>query len=764
MMRRLNRREVVVHPVSASTNPRLIQVLRRPSLGLALLAAFLVPVVPLQAQWKTETYSLIAGWNAIWLPLDPAVANIDSALSSRPEIIEVWRWNPPSGPQFVTDPSTPVQSDPAWSVWRRGAPGQSTLFAFTPNAPYLIRVADGSTASTLSLQGRPVVPNYKWSTTGVNFVGFPTTSPGPTFSQFLAPSAALADTTNVLKYVGGPLVSSGTSDPNYISGGSTIPNSARNPQLVNLPTERVARGVAYWVQATKYSDYYGPISVGLTDQRGLNFGRTGLVLKLNLRNKTAAQSVTVSLSLLASDAPPSVTAGTALMGTDSATAGMVVGINPDINNSLVFATPPTVTISTPSAGTRATATATLSSGGTISGFVITNRGAGYGATTPTVTVTPTISGNVPLKVRGGLNSSGTDFDYSSLTVGSAAQTVTLPAGQSADVVIVVDRVAMGGTPGQLFAGLLRVTDSLGQTSFDLPVSAVASDLNGLWSGVAVVSDVSQISGSQQVVPTMAAATATISSGRVTGLIFTNPGSHYITSPKVTITGGGGAGATATVVAGADGYLQQLTVTNQGSGYTSAPTVTFDAPTGRPGKVAASMSVPLLLHRDASGVSRLVQQVFVASQTSSVLLASAENLLPSGVKPTGRMSVVSLPAGTIRTASSGSIGRSGSVVFEVLLDYNSDSNPFVHRFHPDHDNLDARFETALPVGRESLTVKRTVTFQFVSSVAGISDPAWGSTMLGGTYTEVVEGLRSVPITISGNFLINRVSDTASLLIP
>ena len=105
-----------------------------------------------------------------------------------------------------------------------------------------------------------------------------------------------------------------------------------------------------------------------------------------------------------------------------------------------------------------------------------------------------------------------------------------------------------------------------------------------------------------------------------------------------------------------------------------------------------------------------------------------------------------------------------MVFEVLLDYNSDSNPFVHRFHPDHDNLDARFETALPVGRESLTVKRTVTFQFVSSVAGISDPAWGSTMLGGTYTEVVEGLRSVPITISGNFLINRVSDTASLLIP
>ena len=164
----------------------------RPGLAFGLALVFLGQTASLNAQWRTESYSLITGWNAVWLSLDPAVANIDAALASRPEIIEVWRWNPPSGPQFVTDPSTPVQTDPAWTVWRRGAPGQSTLFSFTPNSAYLIRVADGSTAFTLSLQGRPVIPNYRWSTTGVNFVGFPTASPGPTFAQFLAPSAALA--------------------------------------------------------------------------------------------------------------------------------------------------------------------------------------------------------------------------------------------------------------------------------------------------------------------------------------------------------------------------------------------------------------------------------------------------------------------------------------------------------------------------------------------------------------------------------------------
>jgi hypothetical protein len=396
--------------------------------------------------------------------------------------------------------------------------------------------------------------------------------------------------------------------------------------------------------------------------------------------------------------------------------------------------------------------------------VITNRGAGYGATTPTVTVTPTISGNVPLKVRGGLNSSGTDFDYSSLTVGSAAQTVSLPAGQSADVVIVVDRVAMGGTPGQLFAGLLRVTDSLGQTSFDLPVSAVASDLNGLWSGVAVVSDVSQIEGGTAVVPVQATASAVVSGGKVTELFLNKSGTFYTSAPTVTISGGGGTGATATVIALPNGRLQQLTITNGGSGYTSPPTVTIPPPTGRPGQVPAPFSIPLLLHRDSTGLSRVIQQVFIATPSTGGTLATAERLFPSGVKPNGRMSVASLPTETVRTATSGSLGKSGSVAFEVLLDFDSDSNPFVHRFHPDHDNLDARFEAKLTAGRESLTVKRTITLEFMQSVPGVTDPAWGSTMLGGTYKEVIEGLRSTPITVTGSFILNRVSEIASILTP
>jgi hypothetical protein len=51
----------------------------------------------------------------------------------------------------------------------------------------------------------------------------------------------------------------------------------------------------------------------------------------------------------------------------------------------------------------------------------------------------------------------------------------------------------------------------------------------------------------------------------------NAGSGYTQAPTVTITGGGGTGATA-VANISNGSVQSITVTNAGSGYTSTPTV------------------------------------------------------------------------------------------------------------------------------------------------------------------------------------------------
>lgn len=70
----------------------------------------------------------------------------------------------------------------------------------------------------------------------------------------------------------------------------------------------------------------------------------------------------------------------------------------------------------------------------------------------------------------------------------------------------------------------------------------------------------------------ATATASVTSGVVTGIAVTAGGTEYATAPTVVITGAGtGATATATVV---NGIVTAIAVTAGGTGYTSAPTISF----------------------------------------------------------------------------------------------------------------------------------------------------------------------------------------------
>ena len=76
---------------------------------------------------------------------------------------------------------------------------------------------------------------------------------------------------------------------------------------------------------------------------------------------------------------------------------------------------------------------------------------------------------------------------------------------------------------------------------------------------------------------LAKATATLTGDAVTGITITDGGSHYkvATPPSVTISGGGGTGATATSTVSSTGIVNGITITSGGSGYTSNPTVVID---------------------------------------------------------------------------------------------------------------------------------------------------------------------------------------------
>jgi len=74
----------------------------------------------------------------------------------------------------------------------------------------------------------------------------------------------------------------------------------------------------------------------------------------------------------------------------------------------------------------------------------------------------------------------------------------------------------------------------------------------------------------------ATATSRIESGTVTTINVQYQGEGYLVAPDVTITGGGGSGATAEAIL-KDGKIISINVTSGGSGYNSAPTVTLESP-------------------------------------------------------------------------------------------------------------------------------------------------------------------------------------------
>ncbi len=174
---------------------------------------------------------------------------------------------------------------------------------------------------------------------------------------------------------------------------------------------------------------------------------------------------------------------------------------------------------------------------------------------------------------------------------------------------------------------------------------------------------------------------------------------------------------------------------------------------------ASFPLRLILHSDASGTVRLLQQAYVSTNLTTVV-SNHEDGFVAPAKATSRMASASFPVGYVAVAA-GQIGLTGTVTLTVPLGFNSPSNPFVHNYHPDHNNLDER-DQPLSAGRESNDITRSITLTFQAQNPAGFDPAWGASSLGGAYTETVTGLRSTPIVTSGAFVLHRQSAAATFV--
>ncbi|MDQ6708603.1 MAG: hypothetical protein M3Z85_21800 [Acidobacteriota bacterium] len=190
---------------------------------------------------------------------------------------------------------------------------------------------------------------------------------------------------------------------------------------------------------------------------------------------------------------------------------------------------------------------------------------------------------------------------------------------------------------------------------------------------------------------------------------------------------------------------------------------------------AEFSMRVLLHVDSNGTTRLLKEAFVMKQPNppgsnlsnpgALVLLSDPALLPLFQTPGNRDSARFAPRvssvgyefpGTALVMS-GAFGT--NLTGSLVTARNSPTNPFKHRYHPDHDDLTAAFlppPANLPTEQQEVwQVSRAIALQFAAPAADQS-PSSGFSVRTGTYSEQITGLHKNTLITSGTFTLQRVN--------
>lgn len=356
-----------------------------------------------------------------------------------------------------------------------------------------------------------------------------------------------------------------------------------------------------------------------------------------------------------------------------------------------------------------------------------------------------IQGEPTLLVRGVINSTNLTYSYSNLKGGLQQWNLAAAgdAGSEVEIYLGLNRSTLTGPVGALHAGILRFTDSLGLSQIDIGVSAERASSAGLWVGEASIGSIAH-----RLKPYASATNALDFQAVLNRLHLTegNNGIHYewnSNSGRILVFGG---------------------PEKKTGSYLLDGSIKIDA-----GEVATPYPLRLIVHNDGSA-SRLLQKVYygIGVASNAVLATRESSLLPSQLTSARRISSVHLPTSdaNIPWTLTGSMASGASLTGSVPLAYNdTTSNPFLHNYHPDHDNLDAQFKTQLARGLESYGIVRELNLSFTSPPDNFDALTRGSQDLSGQYGETitVQGRESQSrqYYLSGTFSLKRISDIATL---
>lgn len=655
-------------------------------------------------QWLEQSITLEAGWNAVFIEVDPQPANADELFSSQP-FVSVWTRTPQALRQLGDDCEGPddtdcmMSNDTQWRVWV--PPGSSAdvvvnLRVIRGGRVYFINATQ---ATTLTLVGRPSSVQGKLLP-GANAVGFyaSPTNP-PTFENYLAPETTLSDSEIFAFGQDGVLTP--------VSRSSSITPS---------------RG--YWMTTEKSVDYDGPVQIDALSLRGLDYGDAGTSRRIGVRNLAGAQTE------------------------------IAVAVEPSA------AVPTTIPPQPTNAGAVPLFWKDYGSGSEIDSMVQWRTLNSLAVPTPSVDVGIRRVGLSPASV----DSSFQGSQYQSLIRIESDLGFRRYLGVTAEVspsLGLGDEVnaASGNTgprPG-LYVGRVRVdqvawitADARTWSNDDVQAPEFASVMRcdgGPDDGAACFPDRKRCVGSPEL-DLMAVSCESDVDCPLEGSCATITDCLAGTCRGFCIGGDTPSGA-----------CDDSTVCGDG-GVCSADVNTSEL---RP--VAYPFEFTILIHLDEFGEYRLLTEVaFLANDSNAVVLATPScdsafcDSLEGALYVNGERQAqrISTPAFSF----DGDLPLSGS--FDSMLNGidlmppDHPLNPFKHKFHPDSDCDQAG---------ECYEVTRAMVLAFEPvPPSGLSELDWGDSVLGGVFTEHVTGLHRETITAQGRFRIERISQIGVLNTP
>ena len=164
----------------------------RTKLSSVVLLGLVVGAVSAQAQWVSQNFALQAGWNAIYLHVQPEPRALDVAFTNLP-VDMVYKWQRPEAAiQFDVDPGNPFPRPGDWQTWYPPVSDRQFLSSFgdlLANQAYYIHVTNVS-GCALNLKGTPVLNSYTWPGNAYSLYGLPVpSSAAPTFTDFFSATA-----------------------------------------------------------------------------------------------------------------------------------------------------------------------------------------------------------------------------------------------------------------------------------------------------------------------------------------------------------------------------------------------------------------------------------------------------------------------------------------------------------------------------------------------------------------------------------------------